>query len=87
MSRVEVITCDLCGMEMGLQGREGWVDASVYGADFCRACITPALPVLRALGLDEIRLVSSYGDGNTEKLIYSQWVKGLLAAAAREKKA
>ena len=32
MSRVEVITCDLCGMEMGPQGRESLVDASVYGA-------------------------------------------------------
>lgn len=55
INRITVITgtCDLCKEELDPDQR--YIDAGVYGAAFHPGCIDQYGPLIKALGLDDIR--------------------------------
>jgi len=67
---VEII-CDLC--KQAINPDRTYVEAQVYGADFHVDCITPHKSVLKALGLDDIKIIEGYQHwGTARKYIYSK---------------
>lgn len=63
------ITCDLC--HESINPKHEYVNAQYYGADFHHACVIKHKPVLKALGLDEIKLMASYENWDSaRKFIY-----------------
>lgn len=63
------ITCDLCGKYIAPDLT--YVNAHTYGADFHKHCIDEHKAVIKALRLDDIKIMNSYNEWETaRKYIY-----------------
>lgn len=68
-TRTVEIICDLCGKKINPD--LSYINAQVYGADFHVHCADTHKPILKALGLDEIKRMRSYEEWETAtKYIY-----------------
>lgn len=64
IKRVE-ITCDLC--KKSINPDLSYVAAGTYRADFHIHCADVHKPILKALGLDEIKLMRAYEEWSTSR--------------------
>ena len=71
--RIIEAKCDLC--DESIDTDRSYVDAMVYGASFHTRCTMFYMPMLMALGLDDISYKMSDTDDRRDKLIYSSLVK------------
>ena len=91
MSLKTTVCCDVCEGIIGdvyeglidSEASYAWVDASVYSAHFCAACVAPAIEVLCALGLDDIQLRRQ---DHSEDLIRSSFAKSSVAKSSSKRR-